>query len=39
MEDVFWSLEDDEGDAPDAPTTVPSSSLHHIEQTSVRESP
>ena len=33
MEDVFWSLEDDEGDAPDAPTTMPSSSPQHIEHT------
>ena len=33
MEDVFWSLEDDEGDAPYAPTTVPSSSPQHIEHT------
>ena len=33
MEDVFWSLEDHEGDAPDAPTTMPSSSPQHIEHT------
>ena len=33
MEDVFWSLEDDEGDAPDAPTTMPSSSPQLIEHT------
>ena len=33
MEDVFWSLEDDEGDAPDTPTTMPSSSPQHIEHT------
>ena len=33
MEDVFWSLEDDEGDAPDAPTPMSSSSPQHIEHT------
>ena len=33
MEDVFCSLEDHEGDAPDAPTTMPSSSPQHIEHT------
>ena len=33
MEDVFWSLEDDEGNAFDAPTTMPSSSPQHIEHT------